>query len=370
MKVGLLTDSIERGSPGIRRYSMRLAEELLKLDGADITLLHFSAGKDAFYRDKPTRKLFDSHLPIVGKQLSFYPQTRKLGLDLVHDTYHFPPFFFPGRYAKIMTIHDLTPLTMGTHSLKNRLAHRLLVGQMARRANSIVTPSESTRRDVVRLLGVGPNRVIVTREAADETFRPASPEDISSLRERLRLPDSFLLCLGTLEPRKNLPRVIEAFGEVAPSVPDAHLVIAGRKGWGDPGIKATIRRLGIQSRIHITGRIDDSDLPILYSSARALVYPALYEGFGLPPLEAMQCGTPVITSNVSSLPEVAGDAAILVDPKSTDAIAAAMRCVLDNESVRLEMRERGFKQAARFSWRRCAELTMEVYESVTRSKRT
>ncbi len=365
MKIGLIADSIERGSPGIKRYTMRLAEELLRLAPDDVTLIRRRPGSHPFFGDKPTLTVRWPLLPLAAKQLLFRLQTAPYGFDVVHDTYHFPPFLIPLPSATIMTVADLTPLLLKTHTLKNSLAHRLLFPQLVKRSHHIIAMSQHTRADLINVLKADPEKVTAIPLAADEHLRPVSdPGRVRELLHRYELPDRFLLALGTVEPRKNLGRVINAFGRVSPKFPDVALAIAGAQGWDSAGLEASARALGVQARVRFLGRVPEEDLAALYSAATALVYPSLYEGFGLPPLEAMQCGCPVITSKVSSLPEVVGDAAILVEPESIADIADAMVRVLTDQSLRLEMEAKGLKRAARFSWRRCAEQTLEVYQGV------
>jgi len=369
LKIGLVTDSIEMGSPGLRRYSMRLAEEMLRLLPGGVTLVHRGPGTDPFYAGKPTLRIWNPRVPFAGKQVVFRQQTRNLGFDVLHDTYHFPPFLVPLPYARVMSIADLTPMLMDTHRLKNKLAHRLLLPALARRADHIVTISEHTRRDVIATLGIAPEKVSATPLAADEHLRPvADPERLNRARTAYRLPARYFLHVGTLEPRKNLTRLVEAFARTAASVGDVSLVVAGARGWGDEDLGAQAKRLAVETRVVFIGRVAEEDLAALYSGAVSLVYPSLYEGFGLPPLEAMQCGCPVITSNVSSLPEVVGNAAILVDPLSVEEIAAAMTEVASRPGLSAKMAVQGISQAARFTWSRCAELTLAAYDKALETR--
>ena len=364
MKVGVFTDNIHLGSPGLGRYTRNLVEQLLALDsGFEYLLVH--RGDHPYYHDKPHLRVRDVGVKILGKQVLVPLQLAGRGLDLVHDTYHFPPFLAPSAYRRVMTIADTTPFFLSTHTWRNRLAHHLLVRRLAHRAHHVVTISESSRQDIVRLLAIPPERVSVTYLAADERYRPLDdPERTRTVRARHRLPERFLLYVGTLEPRKNLSRVIAAFQRVADRVRDCSLVLVGPRGWKDAEVLAAARPLEEQGRLVRLGQVPEEDLSALYGLAEALVYPSLYEGFGLPVLEAMQCGCPVITSNVSSLPEVAGDAGLLVPPDSVQAIAGAMERVLSSAELRAAMGERGIKRARRFSWRRCAEETLDVYRRV------
>ena len=194
----------------------------------------------------------------------------------------------------------------------------------------------------------------------DRHFGPASPEEITRVKEKYRLPKSFYLFVGTLEPRKNIPCVIEAWDLIS-SDSTSDLVIAGRDGWKTGPIRKAASKVRQPNRIHFPGFIESEDLPALLSGAEAFVWPSLWEGFGLPPLEAMACGTPVVTSDESSLPEVVADAAITVSPEDVDMIANAMRALLVHEDLRETLRERALKRAAEFTWKRTAELTYEAY---------
>jgi len=211
----------------------------------------------------------------------------------------------------------------------------------------------------------------------DARFQPITdPDTLARVRNRYGLPERFILYVGTIEPRKNLTTLLEAYAALTSRVSNLqypisniHLVIAGRKGWLYEGFFRRLRELGLEREVVFPGFVPDEDLPALYSAAELFVFPSLYEGFGLPPLEAMACGTPVITSNSSSLPEVVGEVGIMVEPRDVRALAEAMELVLTDEGKRREMREKGLRQAARFSWKRTAQETLEVYRSVVGAER-
>jgi glycosyltransferase involved in cell wall biosynthesis len=238
-------------------------------------------------------------------------------------------------------------------------------------ATRIIADSEATCLDLIRHYHIQEHKITVVYPGCDRSLAPVTDRELlTSVRARYRLAHSYLLYVGTLHPRKNLVRLIEAFAFLTASL-DAEtkdgasplqLVLAGQKGWLYDDILAQVRKLGLTERVRLTGYLPPADLPALLSGARAFVFPSLYEGFGLPVLEAMACGTPVICSNVSSLPEVAGDAALLVDPLDVDALAAALEQVVVDPELRRALVERGFRQAARFSWRRCARETLQVLE--------
>jgi glycosyltransferase involved in cell wall biosynthesis len=365
MRVALLSDSIESGSPGFRQYVTGLIGGLEALGSRDITLVH--RGPDPFYTGRD-----HEYAPAAGGPRFFRELRRRQwvlpqhleasGFDVVHDTYHFGPFLRPSRFARVLTIGDLTPLVTRTHSAKQRWAHRLLAPVIAHRAHQIVTFSENSKRDIVRLFRVPADHVTVALLAASDRFGPMANGEVEAARARLGLPARYVLHVGTLEPRKNITTLVRAFASALPDLGDTELLLVGRQGWRMESLPALIEQLGLRDRIIIRGDITADDLPAVYGGALTLAYPSLYEGFGLPPLEAMQCGAPVITSNASSLPEVVGDAALTVAPSSVDDLARALAVVASDASLRDSLRERGLRRAATFSWRRTAELTRLAYE--------
>lgn len=283
-------------------------------------------------------------------------------VDLFHGTNHMAPPWSP--VPTVITLHDLTALTMPHHhNWRNRL---LSVPQMlasVRRATRLIADSQSTADDLARLPGVDPARIHVIPLAPAPGLAPATPASIREVAQRLRLPDEkFLLFLGALEPRKNVVTLIRALAELRAAGDDqTRLVIAGAQGWRNDDVWQEVRRLGLQQGVHVLGYVPAHDLPALYGAATALVYPSLFEGFGLPPLEAMACGTPVVCSNTSSLPDVVGDAALMVDPLSAAALAGALRRVLDSADLRATLRAAGLARAALFTWERTARETLRVY---------
>jgi glycosyltransferase involved in cell wall biosynthesis len=238
---------------------------------------------------------------------------------------------------------------------------------MSRTATMIVTPSESVRREVCQHLRVAPEKVVAVPEAARRIFRQMSPAQTAIVRERFGVEDEFLLYVGTIEPRKNLLTLVRAFAEILRTTPlRPQLVIAGKKGWLSDDLYTYIKASDIADRILFTGYVTDDELCALYSSCRAFVYPSLYEGFGLPPLEAMACGAPVIASDIGSIREVAGEAARLVDPTDVDALARSIVRLLEDEGERRHLSSAGLKHAAGFSWERTARALREVYDEARR----
>ncbi|MHB9091344.1 MAG: glycosyltransferase family 4 protein [Chloroflexota bacterium] len=232
-----------------------------------------------------------------------------------------------------------------------------------RRARLVLADSENTRNDLVCLLDARPDAVQVLYSGVEKRFAPLDDAAaLRAVRDRLDLTRPFILFVGTIERRKNLTRLIRAYGRVRARRRDLpQLVIAGRRGWLYEDVFQAVAELGLDEDVRFLGHVNDADLPALYNLAELFVYPSLYEGFGLPPLEAMACGTPVVSSNTSSLPEVLGDAAIGVAPTDTDGLAIAIEGLLDDATLRAELRERGLAQAARFTWEAAATQLLEVY---------
>ena len=281
--------------------------------------------------------------------------------DLFHGTNYEIPFW--SRRPTIVTIHDLSMLMLSE-------AHREeLVGRsrwrlpwMAKRASRIITPSNSIKKELCEAFGIQPDKVAVTPEAPRPVFKRR--EDPALLR-RLGIEGDFILFVGTIEPRKNLRRLIEAFDQMLRHTSlSLKLVIAGGKGWMMDDFTSFINEKGVADRVCLTGYLQDEDLCALYSSCTAFIYPSLYEGFGLPPLEAMACGAPVITSRTPALMETAGDAARLIDPKDVDDIARAMTEMLSDQNARQHYASLGSVHVKKFSWEQTALQTLDVYREV------
>jgi glycosyltransferase involved in cell wall biosynthesis len=237
-------------------------------------------------------------------------------------------------------------------------------------ADHIIADSEHTRQDIVRLLKIDPAFITVIPLAAGPQYRTIEQADLlHAARQRYQLPDRFIYFVSTLEPRKGIDTLLEALASLAHTQPDVKLIITGKRGWYTEQFFAQIERLQLTPHIQFTDYVPDEDLPALYSCATVLAFPSRYEGFGLTVLEAMACGTPVVCSNSSSLPEVVGDAALLVPPDDAASLAMALQRVLNDMTLQHQMKTRGSQQAARFTWQRTAQETFAVYERVIAQRR-
>jgi glycosyltransferase involved in cell wall biosynthesis len=283
---------------------------------------------------------------------------QRLKADLVHLQYIAPPWL-PCPY--VCTIHDITfRLFPEWFDRRDRLLMNWLIPRSVRRAAQVTVPSESTAADVASAYHVDESRVAVIPYAAPPEFsEPVTPEAVRAIREQCHLERDYFLFVGTLQPRKNLPRLLEASARA--DTQGADLAITGKHGWRQPELEGLVRSLGLSGRVRLLGYVPDESLPALYAGALAFLFPTLYEGFGIPVLEAMACGTPVLTSNVSALPEVAGQAALLVDPCSVEAIAEGITRLATDGKLRQELSAAGRRQAKRFSWEATARLTVEAY---------
>jgi glycosyltransferase involved in cell wall biosynthesis len=273
------------------------------------------------------------------------------------------PFTCGGGVALVATIHDLIPwMFPQAVTRKHRWVWCTMLPRVVRRARRLIVDSQATARDLTDRFPEAADKVRVVYLGVDPRFAPAPPADVAALRSQLRLPADYMLSVGTLSPRKNLHRLFDAYailrGQSAEVPP---LVVAGKPGWLWEPIMRKVRDLHLEPYVIFCGFVPDRDLPALLTGASIFVLPSLYEGFGLPVLEAMACGTPVLTSNRSSLPEVAGDAALLIDPDHPGAIAEGMRRLLEDTACRKDLAQRGLTQARAFRWEETAQRTLAVY---------
>lgn len=286
-------------------------------------------------------------------------------LDLIHSTDFIPPLH--AKIPAVITVHDLAFLHWPHFLTASSAAYYGQIDRAVHHARHIIVPSESTKHDLVSQLGAPDAKVSVIYEAADPRFRPLPVDETrAAVTAKFGIPESYVFFVSTIEPRKNVNGLLEAFRILIDryNVQDTGLVLAGSKGWLYEETMDLVDRLNLRERTFFLGRVSDEDLHQLYVGARCHIHPALYEGFGLPPLEAMACGTPTIVSNTGSLPEVVNDAALLVSPRDHEEIAVALHRLLTDDKLHAELSRKGLQQATFFSWERAAQQTLDVYRTV------
>lgn len=286
------------------------------------------------------------------------------GYHLLHVSYIAPPFC-PA--PTVVTVHDISyEIFPDFFSPRDRRLLSTFVPLSARRAAKIIAPSENTKNDIVKRYGINGDTIVVTHYASSPRFKPISnPDQLLAVREKYGITREFILTVGNLQPRKNIARLIKALDRLTERHPTEYqLVIVGQPSWRAGEIRRLLDDKGLHEHVILAGYVPPEDLPLLYNAATLFVYPSLYEGFGLPPLEAMSCGTPVIASNVSSLPEILGDGAVLVDPYRVEALTDAMLGLLSEPGRLSALRARGLARSKVFSWEATARRTLLVYEEV------
>ena len=374
MRIGIdYTAAVNQGA-GIGRYARQMTRALLELDRENEYVLFVPSASPEASRA--------SESAIVGQanvSLARLPLSERALVALWHrlrvpvpvelfsgrlDVFHSPDFALAPvlRARTLVTVHDLS-FRRVPECFKPALLSYLnrVVPRSVARADIVLADSESTRNDAIELLRLAPERVFVVYAGVDSRFRRVTDQGLlEDVRSRYSLPGRFVLSVGTLQPRKNYVRLIEAFSRLS-DVEDVSLVISGARGWLYEEIYRRVEELGLSSRVLFPGYVAEADLPALYSLSEVFAFPSLYEGFGLPPLEAMACGTPVVVSRASSLPEVVGNAGCLVDPLSVEEIAGTLQALLDSPARRADLAEQGVAQAARFTWSEAARVLLGLY---------
>ncbi len=368
MRIAIDAHSVGAGLAGNESYATHLIEALAEIDSLNSYTL-FVTRREAVERfmgrwpNFVVRRTLP-HSPIIRIPLTLGTELRRKPVDVLHVQFTAPPF---SPCPVVATIHDLSfehlPRTFRRRSTAQL---RLTVRQTARNAARVITPSEHSRRDIIETYRIAPERISSIPLAASEDFRPIKDEkELQRVRHAYGIQGDYILSVGSIQPRKNFSRLIAAYARLRQRRPNGdlpQLVLVGKQAWLYDETLRTIAELGVSSSVLLTGYVPDTDLPALYSGAICFVYPSYFEGFGLPPLEAMKCGTPVIAGNRTSLPEVIGDAGLLVDPFDIDALAFAIERLLDSAKLRSYYCDKGLERSELFSWSDTARRTLEVYK--------
>ena len=371
MKIGIDATSLPEHPVGAGRYILHLIESLAHIITNDelIVFIHHNRRHLLKLTEGDHIRLVvikDKNVAwrLIWEQTHLPGLTKKLKLDILHSPHYTMPFVHP--CASIVTFHDMGFfLYPALYTTPKRVLFPLVMRQSARRSDALIAVSDSTRVDAIRLLKLPPQKITTIHLGVTPNFRLISDGTIlENVRQKYKLPEKFLLYVGTVEPRKNLVELLNAYKLLLARLPHQHLVIAGQLGWMYQDILAKLKDEVLRDKVYLAGYIPQEDLPAIYNLADIVIYPSLYEGFGLPVLEAMACGTPVITTNKSSIPEIVGDAGILLPEPDEETIFEAMLNLLNDPEKRREFSEKGLLRAAGFTWEATARATLEVYRRV------
>lgn len=372
MRVAIDAHSVGAKLGGNESYAVNLIEALAQIDSVNNYTLYVTTAeaRDRFHQRWPNFKVHTTlpHTPLIRIPLTLSAELRKHPVDVLHVQFTAPPFC---PCPVVVSVHDLSFEHLPqTFLRRSRTQLRLTVRHSARRADRILTLSEHTRGDVIKTYKIDPAKVVAIPLAAPAHFGPVTDDkELQRVRHNYGIHGDYVLSVGSIQPRKNLVRLISAYA----SLRGVHtrnrfpkLVIVGKKGWLYDETLRALEETGVKDSIVLTGYVPEPDLPALYSGALCFVYPSYFEGFGLPPLEAMKCGAPVVVGDATSLPEVVGDAGLKVDPFDVSAIAKAIGELIGNPELRRELSAKGLKRAEMFDWRNTARQTLKVYEEVAR----
>ena len=374
MRIAIDAHAVGTGLGGNESYATNLIEALAAIDSVNEYTLFVTRQEavNKFSHRWPNFIVRQTrpHTPLIRIPLTLSAELRKNPVDVLHVQFTAPPF---APCPVVVSIHDLSFEHLPeTFNRRSRAQLRLTVRRSARKATHILALSEHAKADIVATYGISPEKVTAIPLAAADCFTPVTDErELQRVRHTYGIAGDYILTVGSIQPRKNLSRLISAYANLRRKDPQGthpRLVIVGRQAWLFGETLRAIRDSGFSDSIILTGYVPDADLPALYSGARCFVYPSFFEGFGLPPLEAMKCGVPVITGNRTSLVEVVGDAGILVDPLDPDAISSALSRVLNNEDLREELSVKGLNRSRLFRWHETAKRTLEVYQRAADNK--
>lgn len=375
MRIGFDAHSIGTGLGGNETYASNLIEALAELDSRNEYILYVTKQEaverfaNRWSHVQVVRTL--PHTPIIRIPLTLTAELRRRPVDILHVQYTAPPW---APCKTVVMIHDLSFEHLPeTFKRRSWMQMRLTVRRTARAAAHVVTDSEYSREDILRTYRLPVDRVTTTPLAASHRFKTVEDKrELKRTLDKYGIAGDYILAVGSIQPRKNIPRLIRAYARLLSQrndqTPVPKLVIAGKRAWLFEETINAAAASPVRDNIIFTGYVPESDLPALYTAAMCFVYPSFFEGFGIPLLEAMRCGTPTISSDRTCFPEVVGDASLMIDPFDENSIADALRLIISDVKLREQLRSRGFAQSSQFDWRHTARLTLDVYDKVFRLK--
>ncbi len=360
MRIAFSARGLSIPSGGARQFIRSLIPALAEQRGEDELFVLYNHKKYLGLAPSCSEIIIEGKNRIMWDFVLLPRMLLKLKVDAAIFPKNVVPFF--AKHNSFVVIHDLAYFDrhLDAYPFLDTIYMRTMIPCSLRRATGIFAVSENTKKDIIRYADCSPDKITVTYEAADSMYQHISDTSkLQMIRQKYNLPDSFIMYVGSLSPRKNISRLLEAFSLIKTKIPHV-IVLTGSKSWKDASVYRTMKKLNLDDRVRQLGYVEQEDMPALYNLASAYIYPSLYEGFGLPILEAMQCGCPVVASNATSIPEVAGEAAILINPLDTKAIADAIYNVLTDSTLRDKLVSSGFQQAKKFSWNCCANIMLET----------
>jgi len=371
MRFAIDATSIPRQMAGAGVYTYNLIRALAAVDRENeyVVFTKSDAFDDLNREDPPFRTIHVSlgsrPARLLWEQFALPIHLRRRKIDVLHSPHHTAPLVVAGS-RRVVTFHDLTFFILpDRYPRKRRIYFQSVSRATARVAAALICPSQAVRDDIVRILHVRPEKVHPIAEAAAPEFQPIKDKAaLAQLRSRYGLPDRFILSVGSLEPGKNRTTLLKAYAELRKRGLEQKLVVAGQRAWKFDGDLELVEDLGLQEDVLFTGYVMPEEMPALYNAADLFVFPSLYEGFGLPVIEAMACGVPVVASNVSAIPEFASEAALLIDPRDAEQLCDSMERILRDKRLAATLKRRGIERAKEFSWERAARETVAVYQEV------
>ncbi|MBU1992373.1 MAG: glycosyltransferase family 1 protein [Patescibacteria group bacterium] len=369
MKIGIDCRMYSPAFTGIGRYVLELTENLFKLDKQNEYVLFFNNPEYKYFKppnERVKKVLVDAGHYSFAEQTTFLKKLNKEKLDLMHFTHFNAPLLYNKPF--IVTIHDLTLTLFPGQKMTNfthRMAYHAVIKHAVKKAKHVIAVSNNTKNDLGKFLKADTNKVSVVYEGIAPEFKPIKGHKLELVRGKYDIQKPFLLYTGVFRSHKNLVNLVKAFAVIRKNYKlDIQLVITGREDKYYPEVKNTIEQLGLQNEIVMPGLVPEEDLISLYSTATIYVFPSLYEGFGLPPLEAMQCGTPVVCSNASCMPEVCGDAVLFFNPNDLSDIAEKVHTLYKDKNLQKKLIKKGLEHVQKFSWEKMAKETLKLYNSV------
>ncbi|MBI2664976.1 glycosyltransferase family 4 protein [Candidatus Woesearchaeota archaeon] len=370
MRIGIITDETDSQLAGLGTYTYNIVKHILKTDRKnEYFLIHRKKGELDIYREAKEIILPSAAFPLsaIRNFITMPMKLRRYDLDVVHHTSSIGPFAFKKliKGKAVETVHDIIPLAHPeSFEWQVRFAFKHLLPRIVRNADKILAVSEHTKNDIIKRLGVKAEKIEVAYDAVGPMFKAMDKAKCKESLRKYGITGPFILFVSTLEAKKNVPAALEAFALLKKKGYPHKFVLVGKKGYGYEKIVSAISKLQLQKETIMPGYVPLEDLPKFYNAADAFILPSLYEGFGIPALEAMRCGCPVVCSNAGALPEVTGGAARLVQVNDVQGYAAAMKEIIDSKKTAASMKKKGLVNAKKYSWEKSAEKIIEVYETL------